>query len=230
MRKLVLAVVIFLAGLAGLAAYALRPQPKPEYAWLVFGSAARVGVLVTLHGEATTLEHYLDAQPTGRREQFTHRLECKDIVIADPDGQSTYTITSMSGSMAGEGIPTELFVSVHVQGARDFHQYSDQTMTGALAAAPQAHFAGPLTVEVKKINGQLHPGLALRRGDRPIDLQVMAGTVDFAKGCWVAVRTDDRQGNVDFAPGVHPYVEVEFPPRHAGDPPLQRRYALDKVC
>jgi hypothetical protein len=48
-------------------------------------------------------------------------------------------------------------------------------------------------------------------------------------GCWVAVRSE-AGGKAAFPAGVRPVVDVEFPPKAAGGPPVKRRYALDKVC
>lgn len=44
--------------------------------------------------------------------------------------------------------------------------------------------------------------------------------------CWVMVRTQ-RGSDPAFSAGIHPFVDVEFPPGTPGDPPLKRRYPLD---
>lgn len=231
MKKIVLAVCLIVGLLAGLGAYFLRPQPKAEYGWLAFGPDAAVRVLVTLHGEAVTLDHYLDDKPTGRQERFADQLECKDVTIADPDGRTTYTITGMSGTKVRAGIPTEVFVTVAVQGPLRYRQYGDLVLADGLDSAPLAHYHGPLTVAVQRINGQLPEGLALRRGDKPTELRIHIGTMNADKGCWVVVCTEDEQRtHPAFSKDVHPFVDAEFPPRHAGDPPVQPRYSLDHVC
>ena len=177
-----------------------------------------------MHGEAVALEHYLDGQTTGRKERFPDRAECKKVVFSDPEGKTTYTITEMGGTVVREAVATDLYVGVEIQGPTSYHQYCDLKMTGDRETAHLAHFHGPLTVQVKTLDQ------ALERGGKPTDLQVHVGTMNPEKGCWVVVRTHDNNSQPDFPKGVHPFIDVEFPPRQAGSATLKRRYALDKIC
>jgi hypothetical protein len=229
MRKWALPACLLAGLLAGIGAFFLRPQPKPEYAWLVFGPEGSIRVLVTLNGEAVTLDHYYDDKPTGRKDRFPHRLECKDVTIDDPRNKTTYTMTGMSGTAVKEGEPTELFADVTIQGPVGYRQYCDLTMTATTDAARLAHFHGPLTVEVKKTYWKMDSGLALRRGDKPTEMQVCVGTMNAEKGCWVAVRTHENDQPA-FPKGVYPFVDVEFPPQNVDDPPIKRRYPLSEFC
>lgn len=58
--------------------------------------------------------------------------------------------------------------------------------------------------------------------------------MDRKKGCWVVVRSGVDAGQSgkfpDFPKGIHPIVEVEFPPKRPGDEPVKRRYELDDFC
>ncbi|OAI54998.1 hypothetical protein AYO44_13820 [Planctomycetaceae bacterium SCGC AG-212-F19] len=229
MKRAILLICVVSGSLAGLGAYYFRPQPKPEYGWLVFGPDLSVRVLITMRGEAVTLEHYINGQPTGRRERFADRSELKDVTIDDPDGKTTYTITSLSGTLVGEGVPTELFASVTIRGPLNYRQYCDLRMTDTSGTAHLAHFHGPLTVGVRTINWEVPAGLAIRRGDKPTQLQVGVGTMNAKQGCWVVVRTQEDDQS-EFPDGVHPFVDIEFPARQAADPSIRRRYSLNKVC
>jgi hypothetical protein len=216
--------------LAGIAAFVLQSHPQPQYCWLVFGPQAKARLLVCLTGEKVTLDEYADEEPTGRTESFADRLECKDFAIADPDGSTSYVITAMSGAIARTGIPTELFVNVHIQGPLEYRQYCDAVMSDDPSTAPVVHFHGPLRVAAETIKGKLPSGLGLRRGDKPTDLRAFAGTIDAQKGCWVVVASQDDKRQPLFPPGVHPYVDVEFPSKDQNTAPINNRYSLDGFC
>jgi hypothetical protein len=231
-KALVLALALVALGLvAGLAASFFRPPPKPEYCWLLFGPRTEVRVLVRLDGEAVSLEHYAGDRPTGRTEQFKDRSECKNITIADPDGKTSYVITRLSGTVAKPGAPSDLMASVDIKGPLEYRQYCDVVaMAADPKAAPVAHFHGPLTVEAQTLFWKLPPGLALHRGGKPTDLRAFVGTMDAKRGCWVVVRTHEGQDLPAFPKGVHPFVDVEFPAKKPGAPPIKKRYPLDQFC
>jgi hypothetical protein len=206
----------------------------PQYCWLVFGPEGKVRVLVRLDGEAVTLEHYVGDRPTGRKERFKHRNDCKDVTIGDPDGKTSYLLTSVSGTVAKPGAPIELFANVTIKGPVAYQQYCDvPQMSDKPQGAPLAHFHGPLTAGPVTVNWKLPPGFALRLGDEPNDVRALVGTMDAAKGCWVVVRSHEGAGEKvksAFPPGTHPFVDVEFPAKKPGDPPVKRRYPLDHFC
>jgi hypothetical protein len=215
--------------LAGVGAYFLDSRSKPEYGWLVFGRDAKVRILVCLDGEALSLTHYAKGKPTGRNERFPHPQDLKEVAVTDPDGRTSYTITGISRVRVGQ--PAELMVNVHMKGPVDYRQYCDLVgMAGNPEGAPLAHFHGPLTVGASTIDWKLPPKLSLHRGNNPTDLRVHVGTMDAQKRCWVVVCTHEDKSQPAFKPGVHPFVDVEFPLKEKAGPPIKRRYALDKVC
>ena len=225
----------FLLGLAavvvaGVAVVPLRSRPQPQYCWLAFGPEAKIRLLVSLQGEEVRLDEFLNGEPTGRKESFGDRSECKDFTVSDPSGSITYVITGMSGTIARAGVPTELFVDVHIQGPLEYRQYCDAMMSCDLSEAPIAHFHGPLVVAVQTTNGELPPGLALRRGDTPTDLRAFVGTINAEEGCWVVVASQDKNKQPLFPQGTHPYVDVEFPAKDQNAPPIRKRYPLDRLC
>lgn len=229
MRKTLLSLGVIAGLIASVGVYIALSMPKPEYAWLVFGPEAKVRVLVTLRGEAVTLDHYRGEEFTGRRESFANRSECIDAVIPGPDGATRYKITRIGPAVVQGKAATELFVSVNVEGTEHYCQYCDLVMGDNPRTTRFAHFGGPLSATVRTINWELPPDLALRRGDKPTDLQVCIGTMNPDNGCWVVVRIES-EGKALLPLGVHPFVDVEFPHRQSGRPAVKRRYALDHVC
>jgi len=82
--------------------------------------------------------------------------------------------------------------------------------------APVLHFGGPLTFRVSQAE--------LRRGNTPNKLIANLGTVGLGRGAFVEM-------NYDLVPdGSDPLIEVEFPARQRGGPPLVRKFALDDRC
>jgi len=83
--------------------------------------------------------------------------------------------------------------------------------------APILHFGGPLTL-------RHHPADKLRHGDDPGNTTLYLGTRGLGSGTFVNM-------NYDLVPeDVHPTVEVQFPPREQGQPPVTRKYLLKQRC
>jgi hypothetical protein len=203
----------------------------PQYAWLVFGSEGKLRVQIRLKGEAVSLEQFVDGKSTGRKDHFRNGSECANFTIADPDGKTSYVITSMSNTAAQPGMPAELFVDVDVKGQLEYRQYCDlQELKEDPQKAPLAHFHGPLTAGPVTISWKIPPKLALQRGDKPTNLPAYVGTMNAEKGCWVVVRSERARNESAFPKGVHPFVDVEFPAKQAGASPIKRRYPLDQAC
>jgi hypothetical protein len=217
--------------LVGIGACLFPFQSKPQYCWLHFGQNGQSRVLICLKGKALTLEHYINGRPTGRRDQFRSETECENVSFADPDGKTSYVMTHLREQEVPAGAHAEIIVHVDIKGPVSYRQYCDvQEMADDPVTAPLSHFHGPLTVEVRKTNFEIHPGLALKRGDKPTDLFAVVGTMDAQKGCWVVVSSQRDDNGPAFPEGVHPVVDVEFPPADEAAAPIRRRYPLDRVC
>jgi hypothetical protein len=122
-----------------------------------------------------------------------------------------------------------LMVNVDIKGPLAYRQYCDVEMRDGIKGAAVAHFHGPLTAEVRMVNWKVPPGLKLVAGDKPGELNATVGTMSAAHGCWVVVRSHNGPGAA-FPEGVCPVVDVEFPPKKPGGPPVKKRYLLDKFC
>jgi hypothetical protein len=146
------------------------------------------------------------------------------VTIADPNGRTSYVITGMTGSVLRRGVPTMLTVQVAIQGPFEYREYGEMLdLTEDPEKAPVAHFHGPLKVESQTIQGELPGGLALRRGDDATGMLVWIGTMGAEKGSRVIVCPE-------FADGVYPFADVEFPGKYSGDPPIKKRYGLGQLC
>jgi hypothetical protein len=201
----------------------------PEYGLLLFGPQARLRVWVVLDGDTLYLDRNGDGDLTGPGQRFANYGECKDVELADPDGRTRYLITGVSAYSDGKPPRRHLDVSVDVKGPLAYRQYCDLELRPGPKEAALAHFHGPLTAGPRTINWRVPPALALKAGDKPVDLPALVGTMSAAHGCWVVVRTTSGD-KCNFPDGVRPAVDVEFPPREPGGPPVRRRYELDKFC
>jgi hypothetical protein len=219
--------IILLAGMGA----SLAMVPEPTFGWLHFGPDAKVRVLVRLNGQAVSLTEYLGGKPTDRVERFKTQDACKDVTIRDPDGKTSYVITRLNAFQAVKGGTLDLMVDVDIHGPLKYQQYCDIVgTTPSPEKAPMAHFHGPLIVEPRKIYWKLPESVNLQRGNKPSDLYANIGTMDAKRGCWVVVRTQDSKGKSIFAPDAAPFVDIEFPPKKAGGPPIKRHYDLKEVC
>jgi hypothetical protein len=120
-------------------------------------------------------------------------------------------------------------INVDVKGTLEYQQYCDLEVRDNPAKAAVAHFHGPLTAGPKTISWKLPPELVLATGDKPTDLSAVVGTMSGEHGCWVVVRSHVRDQSA-FPKGVCPVVDVEFPPKAPGGPPVKKRYELDQFC
>src|SRR5262249_45395692 len=177
-----------------------------------------------------SLTHYINGQPTGRKERFRDLLDLKEVAVIDPDKRTSYVITGMHRINLAAAQASELLVNAHIKGPLDYRQYCDLVLAGSPEGAPLAYFHGPLTVEASTINWKLPPKLCLYRGNKPTDLRAHVGTMDAQKRCWVVIYTHDDKSRPAFPQGVHPFVDVEFPSKNKTAPPIKRRYPLDEVC
>jgi RNA polymerase sigma factor (sigma-70 family) len=235
-------------------------KSNPHYCWLVFGPKAKVKALVRLDGEEVAIDRDGDGKFDSKGERFKSEKDCKDVVIADPDGKTSYVITSVHVLHV---VPPEKFleVRVHIRGTLKYPQACIIQLADRPKGAPQAHFHGPLTIAPKGWRiadrasllldlGPLLPqplkqlagkGIgtestlpkSLQRTGEPTDL--CAAILTKGKSSFVAVCSPDdtqegRREKSPFPRGIHPMVDVEFPAKKPGDPPIKKRYPLDQFC
>lgn len=201
----------------------------PTYALLLFGPEAKVRVWAVLDGDVLYLDRDGDGDLTDKDERFARADDCRDVAIADPDGKTTYVVTSVGVYPGDVPAVRHLGVNVDVKGPVAYRQYCDAALRDTAKKAPVAHFHGPLTAGPRTISWKVPPKLALATGDAPTDLHAVVGTMDAEHGCWVVVRSHAGEKSA-FGPGVHPVVDVEFPPKLPGGPAVKKRYALDQFC
>jgi hypothetical protein len=128
-----------------------RPDEKKSqahYCWLVFGPKAQARTLVRLDGDEVAVDRDNDGKHDGKGERFRSEKECKDVVIADSDGTTSYVITHVHVLHV---VPPERFIEIRVRirGAVEFHQCGIIQTAEDRQVAPQAHFNGPLTIAPK---------------------------------------------------------------------------------
>ena len=64
---------------------------------------------------------------------------------------------------------------------------------------------------------------------RPVIKAFYLGTMDAEHGCWVVVRTHDRD-KCHFPKDVRPILDIEFAPKTPGGKSVKRRYELTGFC
>jgi hypothetical protein len=240
-------------------------KSEPRYGWLVFGPKGRVRTLVRLDGEEVAIDRDGDGKFDGKGERFQSEEDCKDVVIADPDGKTSYVITSVHLLHV---VPPEQFlvVRVRIRGTCTYPQCCILQLADHPKGAPQAHFHGPLTMaadgwrivnrasrllendlvkvdwllpqSVKRFAGkELAPEStlprSLKRTGEPTTLFACVATDgenSHVAVCSPADANEERGTKAPFPRGVHPVVDVEFPAKNPGGPPIKKRYPLDQFC
>ena len=200
----------------------------PQYALLLFGREAKLCVWAVLDGDDLYLDRNGDGDLTGPGKRFAKIADCRNVEIADPDGKTRYVITGVNAIKDGKPPQSHLMISVDIKGSLTYQQYCDVPLRGKREAAV-AHFHGPLTAGPRTINWKLPPKLALETGAKAPDLYAVVGTMDAKHGCWVVVRTHKGDKSA-FPKGISPTVDVEFPAKAPGGPPVKKRFRLDKFC
>jgi len=132
--------------------FASKDTEKPDekksevhYCRLIFGPKGKVRALIRLHGEEVAVDRDGDGKFDSKGERFQSEKDCKDVVLADPDGKSSYIITDVHVLHV---VPPEKFVEirVHIRGICSYPQCCIVQMADNPKGAPQAHFHGPLTI------------------------------------------------------------------------------------
>lgn len=226
----VAAVFLSIAALSSLFGLVLSGHTQPPlHALLVFGREGKIAIEVQLRGKAVWVDKNSDGR-FDRTEKFVNQDDIEDFEIRDPDGLTTYLIKGIGFWNETASSPPTLDASVQIQGTANYRQYCDAAMKPANQLPAIAHFHGPLSIGPMTINWQVSPRLALRTGDKPTDLGALIGTMNAAKGCWTVIRVHDHENHWLLPEGVFPAVDVEFPAKTPGDPPIKRRYPLEGFC
>src|SRR5205823_9894676 len=132
---------VALTALGGMGAL-MHATPKPQYAWLVFGPEGKLRVQVCLEAKALTLEQFVDGKSTRKKDRFENCSDCKNLTISDPDGKTSYVITSISDRKDNADGPTQLMANVDIKGPVAYRQYCDLEMKEDPEKARLAHFHG----------------------------------------------------------------------------------------
>lgn len=202
---------------------------SPKYGLLLFGPDAKLRVWLVLDGETLYLDRNGDGNLTAANKRFAKASDCNDIEIADPDGRTRYVIENVSEHSEGKPARRFLDVGVTIKGPVEYRQYCGLELKDSPRDAAIAHFNGPLGIGPRTINWKAPPGLSLVTGDKPADLYAMVGTMSAKYRCWVVARSHNGDKSA-FPKGVHPVVDIEFPPKKPGEASVKRRYALDGFC
>lgn len=200
-----------------------------RFCWLVFGPKGDTRMLLRVAGEELYLDRNGDGRFTGPGEQLGRFERAPQVEINSRDGHTTYVLTSFRLLDEPE-LGQRCLITAEIRGSLAFKQMADAGLGRFRRTAPVAHFNGPLTVQAQSIRWKLPPDLALARGDEPTDLRVLIGTLDAATECWTSVQVQGTNSQSYFPTNVHPFVDVEYPPKVPGAKPKHIRYALQEFC
>jgi hypothetical protein len=238
MKKwLLVSVSVVVLAVAGAGSYFLSARSRPQYCWLVFGPNATVRVLVRVDGRAISMDRHRDGKFDGKEERFNRLEDCKDVVIDDADGKTSYVLTHVN-DLQIQSPEKFLEVRVRIRGPVEYAQACIIKMAYEPQNAPEAYFHGPLVIGPQswelEANGLLPKSLlpaVLQKTDKPTDLYATVNTPRPGESWVVLCSPDDQERNeAPFPQGIHPFVDVEFPPKKSGDPPIRKRYPLDRFC
>ncbi len=121
-------------------------KAEAQYCWLVFGPKGKVRTLMRLSGEEVAVDRDGDGKFDSKGERFKSEKDCKDVVIKDPDGKTSYVITFVESLKV---VPPERFLEIRVR-IRGEVSYPQCCIIGTAdrpKGAPEAHFHGPLTID-----------------------------------------------------------------------------------
>lgn len=202
---------------------------QPRYAWLAFGRDERLRVLLCDRNLWKSMTTTIDGKQLPARRARDWR-EFEGSIFQEPGSETTYTLSHVTWSNE----PTEgehFLISVRVDDEFPFEQYCDLALAGRdPQSASVAHFDGPLSICHVMTKWKLPESLALERGEKPYVFRAHVGTFDEQRGCWVVVRSHDREGKPAFAPELCPVLEVAFPARSPGEEPIRQQTTLNSIC
>ncbi|HTQ40108.1 MAG TPA: hypothetical protein VMJ32_13870 [Pirellulales bacterium] len=203
----------------------------PKYVLLLFGPTAK-RVWVVIDGETAFIDRNGDGDLTAADKRFVGdgpQHWTPNVEIPDPDGKTTYLIPNMR-VRSDEEAPTGhvLEMNARINGPAKYKQTAEAPLWSNPQQAAILHFNGPLTIGPDLLAYKLAPWVKLKIGDQPADFPAQVGTLDEKHGCWVMVRSMNGE-NPEFR-GVMPMVDIQFPSKTPGDPPVRQRYLLDNYC
>ena len=228
------ATVVVGGAVVGLQFYADRatrdPRPPTLYCWLLFGPEAKTRVLVRC--DDMTLS--MDANANGQfepGERLGNVRDCRNVEIASGDRESGYRIADIAYQGVNGPPWARLRIRVDIRGPRQYSEIGEAEMATAATGAAEIPFDGPLVIrepfaDYFRSSASGRP-VTLHKTGQPYILQVDVGTFNATSGAAVCPNFGKTSA---FPRGVHPVVDIQFPPLREGDPPLRRRYVLDGFC
>jgi hypothetical protein len=191
----------------------IRKEPayrsRPQYFLLAFGPEAKKRVWVVLDGE----DFYVDRNGNGDLTEAGERGKLPGEVEIEGDGKTKVTLGVNPPNSEGT-----LVCMAYVQGR--YTQWAAVKPAGRPADAPVYHFQGPLRIDLvspgKLVRGRPNDYVTVQVGTPPGGVHRNAG--------WVVIDQ-----NESIPPWVNPSLEIEFPGKGAGAPPLKERVALRRT-
>lgn len=244
-----------------------KEESEAHYGQLIFGPEKKVRVLFRLKDNELAFDLDGDGKFESKGERFESEKDCKDIVIADPDGKKSYVITYVH--VLHVVPPTKyVYFRVEIRGTEGAYPQGGIVRLATNPKDPtQAHYYGPLTVSphgkriVNRASLLIENDLVDLRGFIPQFIYDIAGNgfaTDSAlpkslkrneiTNLFAMLQTegensiivvcsisdaDGKKRDIAYAPfpkGIHPFVDIEFPPKQPGGQPIKKRYPLDKFC
>jgi hypothetical protein len=227
---------LLLALVSAATAYYLN-RSKPLYAQVVFGPEARLRVWFILDGYTLYLDRSGGDMPR-RAERLpgptgpSQLRDCK-IHLADPDGRTRYIITKVSPIYTRQAVQRgeqqELYLDVTITGPVGYLQSGSVRMADRPELAGIGHLHGPLTVAPWPAKNL--PPLRFDIGGTPTNVYAVVTTQQSNGDSWIAIRSENAERNGPaFPTSVFPMLDVEFPSKVAGGPPVRHRFALNEPC
>ncbi len=198
--------------------------PKVQYCRLVFGPEGRVRMLVRRNGDGIAI----DADENGSfgwSERFSNAKDCKGIVIADPDGETSYRITEVQLVRSNKEPWSKCQITLEIQRPLNYTQAGNVDMSEQSEGAPEIHFNSGSLSFYDAPDPCLLGRILQKEGDKNYRL-CLTVTLGTSNVCVPGIVNGKRT----FPKGVCPVAEIEFPPGNPGDPPIKKQYALDEFC
>jgi hypothetical protein len=221
---------------------------KPKYCLLVFGLEAKHRVWLALDRDTLyvdrdgngTLSEKIAAEKSERDEELTFKLRelrvgervhrnlyvstmkvarlaevdnrVKAIVAKDPQAVTYYVFIEMDKpGWKGEGIGGRVKQRAALSDANGFLQFADHPKD-----APIIHFDGPLVISTEILDMKV---------GRVTDFAVAVGSRGMGPGTHTCI---DYEGVMP--ENAYPLVEITYPAKKAGDPPIHEKYELKQRC